>query len=59
MVKPVMIGRAQLYLGDCREVLAQLEAADHVISDPPYEAVMQNKWGVLSKQAPSSHVRHA
>ena len=58
MVKPVMIGRAQLYLGDCREVLAQLEAADHVISDPPYEAVMQNKWGVLSKQAPSSHVRH-
>lgn len=46
-----------LYLGDCLEVLPTLGAVDHIISDPPYEAVMQNKWGALSKQAPSSHVR--
>ncbi|MDE3796963.1 site-specific DNA-methyltransferase [Sinorhizobium meliloti] len=38
--------------------MAGLEAVDHVISDPPYEAVMQDKWGTLSRNAPSSHVRH-
>jgi DNA modification methylase len=27
---------ATLYLGDCREILPQLGAVDHVISDPPY-----------------------
>jgi DNA modification methylase len=46
-----------LYLGDCLEVLPSLATVDHVITDPPYEAVMQSKWGALSKQAPSSHVR--
>lgn len=25
-----------LYLGDCREILPQLEPVDHVITDPPY-----------------------
>lgn len=30
------IGRATLYLGDCRDVLPTV-SADHVISDPPYE----------------------
>ena len=58
MVEPVIIGRATLYLGDCLEVMNGLAPVDHVISDPPYEAVMQNKWGVLSRNAPSSHVRH-
>ena len=48
-----------LYQGDCREVLPLIGRVDAVISDPPYEAVMQDKWGILSKQAPSSHVRHA
>lgn len=57
MTSPVIIGNATLYLGDCREILPTL-AVDHVIADPPYEAVMQNKWGVLSRNAPSSHVRH-
>jgi site-specific DNA-methyltransferase (adenine-specific) len=47
-----------LYLGDCREVLPSLPKVDAVITDPPYEAVMQKKWGVLSRNAPSSHVRH-
>ena len=49
----------RLILGDCREVLPTLGKVDAIIGDPPYEAIMQNKWGVLSKQAPSSHVRHA
>lgn len=30
-----VIGKATLYLGDCRELLAQIQA-DAVISDPPY-----------------------
>lgn len=47
-----------LHLGDCREVLPTLGKVDAIIGDPPYEAVMQNKWGVLSRNAPSSHVRH-
>lgn len=47
-----------LYLGDCREILPSIGKVQAIISDPPYEAVMQNKWGVLSRNAPSSHVRH-
>lgn len=31
------IGDAVLYNGDCLEVMASLEAVDHVIGDPPYE----------------------
>lgn len=58
MSAPVIIGNAELWLGDCRDILPTIGRVDHTISDPPYEAVMQNKWGVLSKSAPSSHVRH-
>lgn len=43
-----VIGDCTLYLGDCRDILPTLGKVDHVISDPPYEALMQNKWGVLS-----------
>lgn len=52
------IGECTLYQGDCRKIISRLGKVQAVISDAPYEAVMQNKWGVLSKQAPSSHVRH-
>lgn len=52
------IGDCTLYLGDCLDILPTIGLVDHCISDPPYEAVMQSRWGVLSKQAPSSHVRH-
>lgn len=52
------IGDATLYLGDCLEIMPTLEPVDHAVFDPPYEEVMQSKWGVLSKQIPSSHVRH-
>jgi len=30
------IGTATLYLGDCREILPQLEGYDAVVTDPPY-----------------------
>lgn len=53
-----VIGDCTLYLGDCRDILPTLGKVDAVISDPPYEAVMQAKWGVLSRQSPSSHVKH-
>ena len=31
------IGRATLYLGDCREVLPTLGRVSHILSDPPFE----------------------
>lgn len=35
-MEPVKIGRATLYLGDCRDILPMLPKVDHVFSDPPY-----------------------
>jgi DNA modification methylase len=37
MANPVVIGDATLYLGDCRDILPMVRA-DHVLTDPPYEA---------------------
>lgn len=56
--KEVLAEGVELYLGDCRDILPTLGKVDAVVTDPPYEAVMQNKWGVLSRNAPSSHVQH-
>jgi len=36
MTKPVIIGNATLYLGDCLEILPTLGKVDAVITDPPY-----------------------
>ena len=36
MVKPVVIGDAHLYLGDCLAILPTLDRVDAVITDPPY-----------------------
>lgn len=36
MTQPVQIGRATLYLGDCREILPTLGKVDAVVTDPPY-----------------------
>ena len=36
MVEKVTIGRATLYLGDCREVLPLLAVHDLLLTDPPY-----------------------
>lgn len=35
-MKPVIIGNATLYLGDCLEILPTLPKVDAVITDPPY-----------------------
>lgn len=35
-----IIGGATLYLGNCLEVMPGVGAVDHVISDPPYEALL-------------------
>jgi site-specific DNA-methyltransferase (adenine-specific) len=36
MNKPVVIGNATLYLGDCLDILPTLPKVDAVITDPPY-----------------------
>lgn len=37
MIEPtVIIGNANLYLGDCREILPTFPAMDAVVTDPPY-----------------------
>ena len=36
MIEPVIIGRAKLYLGDCRDILPTLPKVDAVVTDPPY-----------------------
>lgn len=36
MGEAVIIGRATLYLGDCRDVLPKLGKVDAVVTDPPY-----------------------
>lgn len=38
------IGRATLYLGDCRDVLPMLEPVDLVCTDPPYFQVKGDYW---------------
>lgn len=35
-MKPVIIGNAELWLGDCRDILPILPKVDAVITDPPY-----------------------
>lgn len=40
MVERVQIGDATLYCGDCLEVMTALDPADHLFTDPPYEAAL-------------------
>jgi site-specific DNA-methyltransferase (adenine-specific) len=53
-----IIGDCRLILGDCLEVIPELGKVDHVITDPPYEEVMQSKWGVLSKKKKVKYIHH-
>lgn len=39
---PVRIGRAELWLGDCRDILPTLGRVDAVVTDPPYG--LGDKW---------------
>lgn len=40
MSRSETIGLATLYLGDCLEVMPTIGRVDHIIADPPYEAIM-------------------
>lgn len=39
MSAPITIGNATLYLGNCLDIMPTLGVVDHVICDPPYEAI--------------------
>lgn len=41
MSQPVTIGRATLYLGDCRDILPTLGMVDAVVTSPPYDDLRQ------------------
>lgn len=47
MSNPVIIGRATLYLGDCRDILPTLPKVDAVVTDPPY-GVLDEAWDSMS-----------
>ena len=46
------IGNATLYLGNCLEVMRDLEPVDHIICDPPYEKTLHD-----SKNKPQTRLR--
>lgn len=52
------IGNAQLWLGDCRELMHKLEA-DAVVTDPPYGINYQHSGGVRGSTAAVGITRHA
>jgi DNA modification methylase len=46
--EPVIIGRATLYLGDCRDILPTLGKVDAVVTDPPYGIAFATNRGFSS-----------
>ena len=52
MTNPVVIGNAELWLGDCREIIATLGKVDAVIADPPYGM----KWNTDSSRFSGGHL---
>jgi DNA modification methylase len=46
--EPVIIGRATLYLGDCRDILPTLPKVDAVVTDPPYGIAFATNRGFSS-----------
>ena len=55
MAEKVVIGNAELWLGDCREVLCLLPACDLALTDPPYGigfAAQPTKWQRRDGQQP-------
>lgn len=57
MARKEIIGNAELWLGDCREILPTLGPVDAVVTDPPYGigfASMPTKWQRKAGHAPVS-----
>jgi len=52
-MKPVIIGNAALYLGDCAEILPTLGKVDAVVTDPPYGIDVGNMAMGAGKKATS------
>ena len=57
MTQPVKIGRATLYLGDCRDILPTLPKVDAVVTDPPYGIAYASNPVVGKGKAASNHER--
>jgi DNA modification methylase len=49
MVEPVIIGDCTLYNGDCLEAMAGFGPVGHIISDPPYEQISQDRIGGIKR----------
>jgi DNA modification methylase len=49
IAKPVVIGDATLYLGDCLEILPTLGPVDAVVTDPPYSKEFLYLYGESAK----------
>lgn len=54
-----VIGDCTLYLGDCLEVMAGLDAVDSVITDPPYSSGARTSAGVVGRGGMSRGQRWA
>lgn len=57
MTEPVTIGRATLYLGDCRDVLPLLGRACAVVTDPPYGIDRDKGMGVAGLDGSGKYER--
>lgn len=49
MKKETLAEGVDLYLGDCREILPTLGRVDHIITDPPYEQISQDRIGGIKR----------
>ena len=57
-MEPVTIGRATLYLGDCRDILPTLPKVDAVVTDPPYglgKKMQGGTWAVKASHYADMH----
>ena len=50
-IRKEQIGRATLYLGDCRDVLPTLGKVDAVVTDPPYGMAFQSNHRTVAHRA--------
>lgn len=44
-----IIGNSRLILGDCLEIMAGLDPVSHIITDPPYEQISQDRIGGIKR----------